>query len=196
MAESAKAQLKRAMKASGLEPNALRRAATRAINKTTVSLRAEAARRVKEHVNLKAADAKDAIAVERAKLRGGMPFGRLVIAAKAVELYKFGAKMKAVGEYVGVTVKVKKERKLVKGGFIATMKSGKTSVWKRTSGVTKKGKARLKMLFSTRVSDVFQNDDFMSGLVKFARERLGTVMRQEIAFESSKKSQGGPPSEQ
>jgi hypothetical protein len=192
MAASAADQLKKALREK-IPPKAIQRATARALNKAIVSVRAEAARGVKAELpSLKAADIKDAMRIERTKgsTSVGEQSAAVVVSARPVELYRFAAKPRrlqsARGPRVGVTVKVKKERKVVAGAFIAQMKSGKVGVWKAAGGTTKSGKSRINLLYSTTVQDIFLNDGFMAPLQDFARARLETVLAQELAFETSK----------
>jgi hypothetical protein len=171
----------------------MQQASARALNKAATSTRAEAARRVKESpLNLKARDIKDQITMERAKAKDGLQRMSAVIRVvrKSVPLYLFGAKERKVksarGPRVGATVKVKTQRKLVSGGFIARMKSGKVGVWKRTGQTTNKGKERIKQLFSTSVYDVFHNKGFLSDLGAYARARFKVTFAQELKYEQNK----------
>ncbi len=193
MAKSARQELARAMRESGLDQRTLRKVATRAVNKAAVSVRAEASKKVREELSLKAGDVKDAITLVKAR-QADNPVAKLIVPDKGIELYKFGAKPKRVttqrGPRTGVTVKVKKDRKLVSGGFIATMKSGKTGVFKRTGSVTSKGKGRIRLLFSTTVADIFENEDFIREMQAYSIARLAVVLRQEMAFEVSKRGKG------
>ena len=191
MAESASDQIRKAI-ASQVTPKAIQRAASRALNKAMTSTRAEASRRVKEELNLKVGDIKKELTVQKAKASDGLRDMRstLIVSNKPVELFKFGAKAKKVrsarGPRVGTTVKVKQERKLVAGGFIAQMRSGKIGVFKRSGGTTSTGKEKIKLLYSTRVRDVFLNDGFLEKLGDFAGKRLETTLAQELSFEISK----------
>lgn len=194
MAKSASDQIKAALK-QAVPPKAIKRAAARALNKTMTSVRAEASRMVKDELpSLKASDIKKELTVEKAKATDsiGSMKSVLVVSPKPIELYKFAAKPKRIktsrGIRMGVTVKVKERRKVVEGGFIAQMRSGKVGVWKRTGQTTSSGKDRIKLLFSTKVEDIFRNDGFMDTLGDYAGQRLETVFTQEINFEIGKVS--------
>lgn len=184
-----------------LGSKALQRAGARALSKAAVSTRAEVVRRVRATIKLKAKDVRDVIAVGRAKPGplDGMK-STIVVAAKAVPLYQFGALRRNVktsaGPRVGVTVNVKGTRKIVRGAFIATMKNGKTGVFMRgrKAGAGKKllsligGSSRLpiRMLFSSSVQQVVSGDEFQEGILLYAEERVQTILEQELNFEYTK----------
>lgn len=205
---SAAAQIKRAL-AAQVSPKAIQRAAARALNKAMTSTRAEASRRVREELSLKAGDIKKELTVEKAKAGDGLRNMRstLVVSNRPVDLHKFGARARKVkstrGPRIGVTVKVKDVRKLVVGGFIAKMRSGKVGIFKRDGATTSTGKSRIKLLYSTRVRDVFLNDGggksksfigrlrgqsstFLDDLGDYAAARLKVVLTQELSFELGK----------
>lgn len=196
MAASAADQLSKALR-DKISPKAIQRATARALNKAIVSVRAEAARGVKAELpSLKAADIKSVMRLERTKASTSVAeqSAAIVVSGRPIELYKFAARPRTVqtarGPRQGVTVKVKQERKVVSGAFIAEMKSGKIGVWKGTGQTTATGRQRIKLLYSTTVRDIFLNDGFMAPLQDFARARLETVLEQELAFELSK-AKGG-----
>jgi hypothetical protein len=167
-----------------LKESVIRKSTIRAINKTATSVRAEAARRVRETINLKAAEIKDAMTLTKAVDGAGFKDLKAVITVKGrpVPLVKFDAKARNVksarGARVGVTVKVKKERKLVGGGFLATMKTGYLGVFKRRGP----GRSPIKQLFSSSIAEVFKSDDFLSGIKAFSKSRLVDVLRGELKF--------------
>lgn len=174
---------------------AMRRAGIRAINRTLVSIRQEAQQKIRETVKLKASDVKNAVEIKRASL--SRPVGIIEVIRKGIPLFKYGARAKTVntprGKRIGVTVQVKGTRKLVRGAFIATMKNGRTGIFKR------KGEARLPIreLFSTSVADLFKGGELIDSLRESAKEKLRAIFARESQFEADramKKSVG--PSQQ
>lgn len=190
MAESASAQIKNAL-AAQVSPKAIQRAAARALNKAMTSTRAEASRRVREELSLKAGDIKKELTVEKAKASDGLRDMKttLIVSRTQVDLYKFGARARRVkssrGPRVGVTVKVKQERKMVAGGFIATMKSGKTAIFRRT-GRFKGAKETIGIRLGPKVIDVMKQESVQARLLDYAGKRLEVTFAQELAFEIGK----------
>lgn len=111
-------------------PNGLPRAMSGAINKTLPKLRTLLIGDVREQIDIKAGDVRDRMRIERAspsKLSGAV-----VIDRKAIPLIDFKARQGKKG----VTVSVRKgQRELLRGTFIATMKSGHVGVFERKSRV-------------------------------------------------------------
>jgi hypothetical protein len=180
-----------------LKEKTLKQAAARALNKTATSVRAEAAKQIKQQLpGLKSSDIKaDAFEIVKANSKDDLRTMRsiLVVKGKPIPLVKFAARTRGVrtdrGKRVGVTVNVKGTRKMVQHAFLATI-NGYTGIFQR------KGKDRgpAKQLFSTSVTDIFKSREFLRGLKAFALERLRTVLQQELNFELTKqqgKASGG-----
>lgn len=73
-------------------------------------------------------------------------------------------------------------RKLIRGAFIATLGSGHKGVFMR------KGRARLPIqeLFSTRIADVFQDDDLVPALQSYTGPRFTAEFARLLNLELSK----------
>lgn len=193
MANDIEAQI-RALK-DQLTKKAMINAAARACNKAATSIRAEAAQRARETLKLKSSDIKDTIAIERAAKAELLSQIKAVlrISGKPTPLVKFGARPKGVstnhGRRTGVTVDVKGIRKLVHGGFIATIQ-GTTAVFRRGS----KGegyaptlpRGPIRQLFSTSLADLFRTDSFIKSLRAWSADRIKELFKQELNFEVSK----------
>jgi hypothetical protein len=83
----------------------------------------------------------------------------------------------------GVMVEVNKgKRKLVRGAFIRTMKSGHKGVFRR------KGARRLPLreLFTTRVSDVFNDAGFVPAVHTIAQNKFQTTFARLFAMNLQK----------
>lgn len=178
-----------------LSEKAIQQAAARSINRTGTSARVEASKLVREEVNLKATDAKEVIDVTR--VSSNTPLSRMVaylkIAGKPIPLYKYGALPKRImtqaGLRIGVTVKVKKERKLVRGAFIATMPNGKTGIfWRgsKTSYDPKGPRHPIKHRLSTSVLDVFKGEDFLKRLQTFISDTFKKNFERELKYQLDK----------
>lgn len=92
---------------------------------------------------------------------------RMDVSGEAVRVVDYPHRQTRKGVSVAINVG---KRKLIKGAFLATMKSGHRGVFKR------EGKARLPIdeLFSTRVSDVFGD----AGMIPAVQERAQLVFSQ------------------
>lgn len=147
-------------------------AAVRALNRTGAAVRTEAVRQIRGRYNLRAGTVRDQIRIVRASRQ------RLtvdVIASGApIPLVEFGARQTKKG----VTVRVTKQRKLVKGVFIARMKSGKVGVFERL------GKARLPIreLFSISLPRTFTQRQILAALQKVAAERFNLEFQRDLAY--------------
>lgn len=73
----------------------------------------------------------------------------------------------------GASVAINRQRKVIKGAFVATMKSGHTGVFKR------RGSKRLAIdeLFTTRIADVFRD----SGMIPAVHARAQAVFSSSFA---------------
>lgn len=170
-------------------------AAARALNRTATSVRAEASTMIREEVKLKAGDVKAVLDVTRVSPR--QPLSRMVafltIRAKSIPLVSFGARPKVVktpaGKRIGVTVQVKKERKLVEGGFIAKMKSGRTGVFRRggKAGYSPDApRLPIRHLLSTSVVDIARGKGFLAKLEAYARATFRKNLERELKYQLQK----------
>lgn len=90
----------------------------------------------------------------------------------------------------GVTVQINRgASKLVRGAFIATMKSGHRGVFMR------RGKARLplKELYSSRISDVVRDTGFLPEVEAFARVKFQSAFRRLLQLEIGNAPAARPP---
>ena len=118
---------------------AVRQATARSLNEIARSARAKSAKDIRQEVNLKAGDIKAAIKQQNAKAQQPVDEqqAQLAFSRKPIPLAKFGAKPRIVGRtrsgkpITGVSVKVKNQRKVVQGAFLANMKSGHQGVYMR-----------------------------------------------------------------
>lgn len=178
-----------------LTKKAMISAAVRACNKAATSIRAEGAKRARETLNLKSSDIKDAVKIERAAKAEFLSAIKAVLSVdgKPIPLIKFSASPRNVrtahGPRTGVSVKVKAERKLVTGGFIATVR-GTTGIFRR--GAKGEGytstlpRGPIRQLFSTSVADLFRTESFLSSLKEWGAQRVKELFKQELSFEVSK----------
>ncbi len=146
---------------------ALQRAVGSALNRTIAQVKTQASRSVRNEIKLKTKDINNRLVVIRANSAKGaltQMQASLRVSGKPVPLISYGAKQPRQG----VVVQIKNNRTVLKHAFIARMRSGHQGVFIR------KGNKRLPIqeLYSTRVSDVFNNTGFMPNLASFAQEKF------------------------
>jgi hypothetical protein len=142
-----------------------------ALNKLGRSTRSFISSEIRQTYNIKKSDLDPTIKVFPA--RGQDLQVILRATGSRIKLLLFGARQNRSG--ITVTVK-KKKRRIIKGGFIATMPSGHENVFLR------RGESRLpiRSLFGPSVVQLFSSG-YMRGRVQdFVHERLGTILRQEL----------------
>lgn len=115
----------------------------------------------------------------RAELRGaskGTPFA--VMSPKRVKVQS------RRGIRYGVTAKVQGGRQLLPGGFMATMKSGKTGVWRR------RGQERLPIgnYKSSVIADMFDRSDTKQLFERVGKREFEKTFAQEMRTSMSKMS--------
>lgn len=119
-----------------------RKVITRALNKTATGAKTDAVKLIRQHLTIKAKSVRDGLKVRKANwstltsmlvARGkrGVPlFGNY-----PVRPGRLGARKPKKG--VSVQIKKRGSSKLIKGSFVARMKSGHVSVFKREKGVSR-----------------------------------------------------------
>ncbi len=122
------------------------RAARMAGSDALRAMRTEASTQVRERKNLKLRDVNKAMTMDFS--RADSLAWRLTCSASAMPLVEFGARQTKAGVSVEVTPG---KRTVIRGAFIAEMKSGHRGVFYRV------GKKRLPIdeMFSSRISDAF-----------------------------------------
>ncbi|MFO7598033.1 MAG: phage tail protein [Desulfocurvibacter africanus] len=108
-------------------PNGYRRAMVRSIDRTLITARKLATKRIREEINLKATDVKAAIKVRKA--RYATLEGELGVKGKHIPLVKYGARQVKRG--VSIQVLKRNSRKISTAIFMAQMKSGHFGVYWR-----------------------------------------------------------------
>lgn len=163
-------------------PKAMPRVISRAINRTISPAKTAVSRGIRQEVNIKAGDLNKKIKVEKATF--GKWEGRIKLSTKRIPLEDFGAKQTAKG----VSYKIKKAggRKVISSGFIATMASGHTGVFKR------KGKTRLPIQekFGPSIGIVFKRANrLVQKVTADAYKNLEKNIDSQIRFILSRKGQ-------
>ena len=126
----------------------LKRAGSRALNKTAVSGRKITVDEVRKEINIKAGAARKQVSLRRS--RPSTLKSVLLVKHKPIPLAAY-AGVRQTKKGVSVQMMKSKPRKLFKGAFIATMPSGHRGVYRR------KGKGRLPIqeLYGPNVQSVF-----------------------------------------
>lgn len=148
----------------------------RAVNRTVRSARAEASRQIRSEVKLRARDLKRYLKVKAARGSDGVAFLR--IEGKPVPLILYGGRERRVKGRRGASVAVRGRRKIVRGGFIATTKSGHRGIFRRKKGAGRLPIEELQGPAPVQVID----DEKRIRLVRFARDRLTTEAQQQVNF--------------
>jgi hypothetical protein len=162
------------------------KAVQRALNKTAITARAQAARSIRDTgYGLKVGVIKDAFSIRRATQADLKAI--LTATGKAIPLIDYGARQTSRG----VTVNVKNGRKLIAHAFIATMPSGHKGVFIRVDNrhkrVIRNGKVYssglpIKELFGPSIPSAFANDAVQDALKTAIEERFPVVLKQELKF--------------
>lgn len=153
-----------------LQPPRSHRALSVAVNDTLRQVRRGAVRTVGKESGLKRADVDKAVTIKpysTAKTLSGTVRG----SGAPIALFKFQARQTRRG----VTAKAWGARKTYPGTFVATMRSGHTGVFKRTSSK----RLPIKELWGAGVTQTMTEEAIMSSLEELAQERLyANVVRQ------------------
>jgi len=171
----------------------IRKATARSLNEIMRGAKASSARDIKQEVNLKIGEIKQGMADVKAK--ASMPIDQqhatIFYSGKHIPLYKFQAKRKVVGRsrvtkvaLYGVTVKVKKQRKIVKGAFLATMPNGKQGIFRRL------GKERLKIAqhYGPTIANIASNDTVKEKIRQQVRSRYMAIFTRNLAYYIGRRS--------
>lgn len=174
---------------SALTTKQIQRAAARSLNRAATSLRAEAARKIRETINISAADAKDAISLKNASALETLSTMKAtaVVVGKPIPLMNFVQRIDRVDTKYGprqaVYVKIIKGRRamLVQNAFVATVGNGHEGVFKRIGGE----RLPIKELFTTSITDVLKDADVVAYLLSYGRDRFSDNFESELRYQLS-----------
>jgi len=172
----------------------IEKASIRALNKTVRTGRTAASKIIRKTVNVKAKAVNKSLKIERAKK--GKPVARIQSTYKAIPVIEFSGVRQTKK---GVSVRMRKDmpRKLFRGAFIATMKSGHKGVFrrlgkqylKRWSPGRKQTRGTenlpIKELYGPPVHNIF--GDKINEIIRVSDGVLEKNLDHEIKFELSKK---------
>lgn len=159
------------------------KATIRALNRAVDQSQTEANRRIRDRYNVKANVVAKAMKKRYASGRGVSLFSELRVQGARIPLIEFSASERRVrsakGPRRGVTVRVMRggQRKIVKGGFIATARGGR-GIFKR------KGRARypIEYLRSVSIPRAFMNDAVIAAVKKIAGASFVRNFEQQVRF--------------
>lgn len=174
-----------------LPQNLTDKAMVRALNRTAITVRAEASRRIRERYNLKSRVLKDQIRIRnatKAELRAVVQ-----ASGRPIPVIEFDARRGTNG----VTVRVGRTRKVIRHSFIQTMKSGHRGVFMRVlendnqkyRSKRKPGSASdlpIAERFGPSLPQAFTSKQVMDAIVAAARTRFPKAFEQEARFYLSK----------
>lgn len=169
------------------DSKAIRKATARSLNEILRAAKAQSARDIRQEITLKAGIVKKHIVDTKAKPNMPVDSQKAVLSfsRKGIPLFDYNARPKVVGKskltgkpLVGVTVQVKKSRQLVKGGFIATMGSGKRGVFMRTT----KRRLPIAMKFGPALGDVATNEGVTGPMSRLIEAKYAEAFARNLRF--------------
>lgn len=156
-----------------LEGNLKHRVLGRALNRTATGMKTEVSRQIRSVLNVRAQDVNKRLSIRRAA--SGERSVEIVIGARGLPLLAFGARQTKKG--VSVKVLRRGGRKLVRGAFIAQMKSGHRGVFVR------RGKKSLPIdeRFGEMPAQTILRPNVIADVTEKARARFERELAHELA---------------
>ena len=163
-----------------LQQSGIAKAASRGINKTLVTVNAQAARDIKQDIGgkLSISDIKASLSVYKATMK----VLYVAVQAKGKRLPIIKLDPGASQDGTGVNYKMGKGRGHIDHAFIATVKTGHRGVFKRKT----RSRLPIQELYGPSLPKVFANYTILQAMQKTAESRWPTVFQQEINYELSK----------
>jgi hypothetical protein len=181
---SVQADISGALRKLNVTAEQARKAIPRALNKVATTARAEAAREIKQAgYGLKVGAIKKAIKTIRATKHDLTAIVRA--SGSPIPLIEYGARQTRKG----VTVSVLRGRKLIPGGFIATMPTGHRGVfvhkgevnrWVMRNGKRVRSRLPIRELFGPSIPQAFVNNTVQAALKGAIKARFPVVLMQEL----------------
>lgn len=155
-------------------------ALARSLRRSLTSMRKAAVGEVQKDLNLKAGPIRDAVQVRRVQRRELTAEVRII--SRGEELIKFNRTRQV---RAGVSVQVKKSggRKILKGAFIRTLRSGKKSVFQRrfdTATSRRSPRLPIDIVFTTSVRQSLEDRAKQQRILSAGRDRFVKEFRREI----------------
>jgi hypothetical protein len=179
-----------------LQRQAVPAAAARALNKTATQARNQASREIKKKYaigsrllkrRIRITSRADTFTLRAVVTAEGKPFPLLAFNPKQVKGRKQKGTRARKGGGVKVTIK-RGERKLIRGAFVAQMKSGHRGVFARgqyRNGrlVPSAGRLPITELFTLGVPQGFSDAEVEGAIVRLVREKFPGILDHELTFE-------------
>jgi hypothetical protein len=178
--DSAEMQMSEVVRALGPAAN---QATARALNRAIAGVRTDSVREVRKEYSVAPAAVRKSFRVHRAK-RGFLE-AEAVSTGGRIPLVKFGARPSSPGKRkprIGVSVQVKRARKVVPGSFVARMKSGHVGMFTRDGD----GRLPISQKFGLSVPEMIGNDEVMARIQAGADDRFNKNLAHELDFALSK----------
>jgi hypothetical protein len=158
---------------------------SRALNKTAITVRAEASKKIRERYNLKARVIKAQMKIYKASPR--RLFAQIIATGRRIPLIEFGAT--AVNPWNiagrphrrgggGVRARVLRARTLYRGAFIATMPSGHRGVFTRGENP----RLPIRQLVGISVPKAMAERAINAALIRLAKDRFRTEFERDLRF--------------
>lgn len=170
---------------------ALPSARRRTLNKLAQYAKSEAVRSIRSRWRFKAATIRKSISIKRANYKALEAEVRAI--GQNSPIIDFAARQTRKGVTVGVS---KGKRKLIKGAFVATMKSGHKGVFKRSAKATRRTKGRpttsspnlpIEEVYTIGVPQAFASIAVSNALRKTVADRLRNTYEHELSFELTRR---------
>lgn len=160
-----------------------RAAIARATQRAGQGARVEAGKEIRGEITLKAGAVRSAITVSRAS--PSRPVVEVNVSGKGVPLGRYSVRQTKTG--VSVQVKRGNARKIIKGAFVATMRSGHRGVWwrqKTASGIAKR--LPIEELYTTTVAQALDEAIRIRRVFSTATTRFVRELSREIRFRTAR----------
>jgi len=159
--------------------NQAKGAVRKSLNRAITGVKMDAAREAGKAYNVKPADVKKTFS--NSKASGNRLKATATFSGKRTPLYRFGAKPARPTKRrpkVGVSVQVKASRKVVRGAFVAKMKSGHVSLFKRSGA----HRLPLRELEGPAVPQMLNNQGVREKLQGSAADRFSKNLDHEMNY--------------
>lgn len=149
-----------------------KKAAVRALNRTITQAKTAAKREMVKQYSFKSSNVESTMRIFNAN--GGRIEAKLISRGRRTRLIEMAARQTKRG----TTVKVSKQRKLIKSAFIAQMRNGSIGVFSRTSNK----RLPIKQLYTIAIPEAMGSDIVVESMRKTIRERFMDRFKHELAY--------------
>jgi hypothetical protein len=160
----------------------MQRALIRAGSSAILAARAEAVRQVRERREIKASAIRNVISIRYPLASEEEPKWVMTISSRAMPIGAYPHRQVSAG----VSAEIKAgSRTVIRGAFVAAMKSGHRGVFMRSGRFGRRGNPkleRIRELYTTRVVDVFRDPGFVEAVGVRATEVFQQTLDRNLAF--------------